>query len=141
MDHLDQLDARRHDAKAVVDAANGFSHLSAAEQDEHLDLSGYVGMDDAQHPFTGLVRESHKGTCVVRDLDGALQFLWQESVASGRWSIGPLYRENLIDDSDLEDLLDADPDWLADQGIPLSPSELIALLTELPSAPGPTMRL
>jgi hypothetical protein len=87
-----------------------------------------------------LVRESHNATCVVRDLDGALQFLWQESVASDRWSIGPLYRENLIDDSDLEDLLDADPDWLADQGISLSPSELIALLMALPSAPGPTMR-
>jgi hypothetical protein len=140
VDHLDQLDGRRHDAKAVVGAANDFSRLSGAEQEEHLGLWGYAGMDDAQHPFTGLLRESHNGTCVVRDLDGTLQFLWQESAAFDRWSIGPLYRENLIDDSDLEELLDADPDWLSDQGISLSPPELIALMAALPSAPGPVMR-
>lgn len=72
-----------------------------------------AGIDDAQHPSLRSSPEAHNETYVVPDLDGTLQFLWQQSSASDRWSLGPLYRENLIDDSALEELLDADPDWLA----------------------------
>jgi hypothetical protein len=139
MDGLDQLDVRRHDSKAIVDAAHEFSGLTDAEQDEHLGLWAYAGMDDAQHPFTGLLREGHNETCVVRDLDGTLQLLWQETSTSDQWLVGPLFRENLIDDGDLKEQLGADPDWLADRDIFVSPTELSTLMSTLPSAPGPVM--
>ncbi|MGN6817019.1 MAG: hypothetical protein ACTHK3_13205 [Solirubrobacterales bacterium] len=138
MDLLDRLDDRRHDTLAILDAANEFGQLTDAEQDAtEGGLEGYAGLDEAQHPFTSLLRESHNSTYVLRDLDGSLQLLWQESSISDRWSRGPLHRENLIDDGALEDLLEEDPDWLAE--MPLSAEELSQLLAELPNADGPVM--
>jgi hypothetical protein len=93
-------------------------------------------LDEAQNPLTSLLRESHNETCVVRDLDGTLQLLWQESSISDHWSRGPLYRENLIDDGALEELLKDDPGWLGESGIPLAVPELSQLLGELPNADG-----
>lgn len=140
MDLLDQLDERRHDTEGILDAANEFGQLTDAEQDEtEGGLWSYARLDEAEHPFTSLVRESHNETCVVRDLDGTLQLLWQESSISSRWSRGPLYRENLIDDGALEELLEDDPNWLAEAGIPLSVAELNRLLAELPHADGPVV--
>lgn len=138
MDLLDRLDDRRHDTLAILDAANEFGQLTDAEQDAtEGGLESYAGLDEAQHPFTSLLPESHNATHVLRDLDGSLQLLWQESSISDRWSRGPLHRENLIDDGALEDLLKEDPDWLTE--IPLSVEELSRLLAELPNADGPVM--
>lgn len=140
MDLLDQLDDRRHDTLAILDAANEFGQLTDAEQDEtEGGLEGHAGLDEVQHPFTSLLRESHNATYVLRDLDGTLQLLWQESSISDRWSRGPLYRENLIDDGALEELLEGDPNWLAEAGISLSVAELNRLLAELPHADGPVL--
>lgn len=136
MDLLDQLDDRRHDTLAILDAATEFGQLTDAEQDAtEGGLESYAGLDEARHPFTFLLRESHNATYVLRDLDGSLQLLWQEPSISDRWSRGPLYRENLIDDRAPEDLLEEDPDWLAE--VPLSVEELDQALAELPSADGP----
>jgi hypothetical protein len=138
MDPIDRLDGRRHDSMAIVDAANEFSQLTDFEQDEiEGGLGTYAGLDEAEHPLTSLLRESHNATCVVRDLDGTLQLLWQESSISDRWSRGPLCRENLIDDGTLQEHLDDDPDWLAGAGISLSSAELRGLLAGLPNADGP----
>jgi hypothetical protein len=138
MDLLDRLDDRRHDTLAMLDAANEFGQLTDAEQDAtEGGLESYVGLDEAQHPFTSLLRESHNATYVLRDLDGTLQLLWQESSISDRWSRGPLHRENLIDDGALDELLEEDSAWLAE--IPLSVEELGQVLAELPNADGPVM--
>jgi hypothetical protein len=51
----------------------------------------------------------------------------------------PLYRENLIDDGALEELLEDDPNWLAEAGISLSVAELNRPLAELPHAGGPVL--
>lgn len=138
MDLLDRLDYRRHDTLAILDAANEFGQLTDAEQDAtEGGLESYAGLGEAQHPLTSLLRGSHNATYVLRDLDGSLLLLWQESSISDRWSRGPLHRENLIDDGALEDLLEEDPDWLAE--ISLSAEELRQLLAELPSVDGPVM--
>lgn len=68
-----------------------------------------------------------------------LQLLWQESSILDRWSRGPLYRENLIDDGALAERLEDEPGWLAEAGIPLSVAELNRLLGELPHADGPVV--
>lgn len=140
MDLFDKLDARRHDAMAIVDAANAFANLTDAEQEEHVGLWGFAGMDEAQHALTALLRESHNDGCVIRDLDGSLVFLWQEVSTSDRWLTGPLFQENLIDDSELKELLDGDPDWLADREISLAREEVVAVIAQLPNAPGPVTR-
>jgi hypothetical protein len=74
---------------------------------------------------------------VVRDLDGTLQLLWQESSISDRWSRDPLCRENLIDDGTLQERLIDDPDWLAGAEISLSLAELRGLLAGLPNVVAP----
>lgn len=138
MDPLDQIDERRHDTLAILDAANDFGCLTDAETEyQEEGIWAYAGLDEAQHPFTALLRESHNATCVVRDLDGKLQLLWQES-SSSRWSRGPLYRQNLINDEDLEDQVDADPDWLK-AICPLPVVELRSVLATLPKADSPVM--
>lgn len=140
MDLLDRLHQHRHDTKGILDAANEFGQLSDSEQDEiEGGLWSYAGLDEAEHPLTSLLRESHNATCVVRDLDGTLQLLWQEPSISDRWSQGPLYRENLIDDGALEELLEDDPGWLAGAGIALTPGKLQELLSGLPNADGPVV--
>ncbi|MGN6257129.1 MAG: hypothetical protein ACTHN3_05170 [Solirubrobacterales bacterium] len=139
MDLLDRLDRQRHDAMAILDAANKFGRLTGAEQESYLGLWDFAGMDEARHPLTEFLRESHNETCVIRDLDGSVQLLWQESSMSDRWLSGPLYRENLIDDDALEDLLENDPHCLTEAGISLSRDEFWALLTDLPEAPGPVL--
>jgi hypothetical protein len=118
MDLLDRLDDRRHDTLAILDAANEFGQLTDAEQDAtEGGLESHAGLDEAQHPFTSLLRESHNATYVLRDLDGSLQLLWQESSISDRWSRDPLHRENLINNGVREELLGHDPDWLTEAGI------------------------
>lgn len=139
MDPLDELDVRRHDAEAIADSANEFASLTDAEQEEHLGLWGFAGMDEAQNPLTALLRESHNDGCVIRDLDGGFAFLWQEASTSDRWLLAPLFRENLIDDDELRELLEADPDWLSDRGITMSRDEMAAVLAQLPNAPGSVM--
>jgi hypothetical protein len=136
---LDRIDGRRHDTTAILDAVNAFGSLSEAEADEHFGPWEYAGLDDAQHPISALLPEGHNGTCVVRDLDGSLNFLWQEESTSERWLIGPLYREHLRDIEEVEELLEGDAGWLVDNGIPVSPDELGAVLGELPETPGPVV--
>lgn len=137
-DLLDRLDSSRHDTLAILDAANGFGGLTDSEQDEtEFDLWGHAGLDDAQHPLSALLRESNNQTCVVRDLDGTLQLLWQKSASSERWQRGPLRRGNLIDTETLEERDANDPGWLAAAGIDLSPQELLEMLAFLPTASGP----
>ncbi len=140
MDLLKRISPARYDAEAVAETATRFQGLSQEEQDEYLGLWHYAGLDEASHPFTSLLRESHNNTCVVRDLDGSLQLLWEDEPRSGRWLVSPLYQENLIGDDEIADLLDADPDWLASCELELSHDELSRLLASLPGAPGPAMR-
>ncbi len=139
MELLDQLDPKRHDTLAILDAIGAFAELSDAEQDDYLGLWGYAGMDEAQHPLTALLREGHNATCVIRDLDGTLQFLWQENSISDHWLRGPLYREHLIDGEELELEIANDPQWLDECEIPLPFDSLCELLAGLPAAPGPVM--
>jgi hypothetical protein len=140
MDLLDRIDTERHDTMAILDAANEYSRLTDAEQGEYLALCDYAGLEAAQHPLTALLRESHNETWVVRDLDGTLQLLWQVSSVSDRWSRGALCRENLIDDGELEELLENEPDWLTEAGISLSVAELTSLMTAaLPTAEEPVL--
>jgi hypothetical protein len=74
---------------AILDAANEFGQLADAEQDEtEGGFESHAGLEEVQHPFTSLLRESHNATYVLRDLDGTLQLLWQESSISDRWSRG-----------------------------------------------------
>jgi hypothetical protein len=128
---LEQLDPKRHDALAILDAIGDFGQLSDAEQDDHLGLWAYSGMDEAQHPLTVLLREGHNATCVVRDLDGTLQFLWQENSTSDRWSRGPLYREHLMDDEELGEAIEDDPRWLDEREISLPLDSLYEVLARL----------
>jgi hypothetical protein len=74
VDLLDKLDPKRHHTMAILDAAADFARLTDAEQDDHLGLWAYSGMDHAQNPLTELLREGHNATCTVRDLDGTLSF-------------------------------------------------------------------
>jgi len=125
---------------AILDAANEFGQLTDFEQDEtEGGALGHAGLFESQHPLTSLLRESHNATCVVRDLDGTLHLLWQESSISDRWSLGPLCRENLVDDGTLEERLGDDPGWLSEVGISLSIVELRGLLDGLSSAEGPVV--
>jgi hypothetical protein len=112
MELLDTIDTRRHDTLAIIDAANGFGSLSEAEADEHFGPWEYAGLEDAQHPLSALLPEGHNATCVVRDLDGGLNFLWQEESTSEHWLIGPLYREHLRDIEEVERTARRRP-WLA----------------------------
>lgn len=69
MDAIDRLDGRRHDSMVIVDAANEFSRPTDFGQDEiEGGLRTHAGLDEAEHPLTSLLRESHNATCVVRDL-------------------------------------------------------------------------
>lgn len=121
-------------------ALNEFGRLSDAEQDAYLGIWGeYTGLDSAQHPLTALLRESHNETWVVRDLDGTLQLLWQESSSSDRWQRGPLCEEHLIDFQELEERLDHEPEWLEEAEISLPLADLGRVLAELPSAEHPVM--
>jgi hypothetical protein len=139
VDALDLIDARRHDSEAILQTANAYATLSEAKEEEHPDLWEYAAMDAAQHPFVSLLPEAHNATCIVRDLDGILRFLWQESPSSDRWLIGPLCRQHLIDIEEVEQVLEDDPEWLRDQGIAGSADDLAQVLSELPDAPGPLM--
>jgi len=65
VDLFDKLDARRYDAMATADTANEFANLTDAQQEEHLGLWGFAGMDEAQHPLTALLREGHNDGCVI----------------------------------------------------------------------------
>jgi hypothetical protein len=135
-DPFDELGEARHDTLAILDAANGFGQLTESEQEEtEFGLWGHAGLDDAQHPLTLFLRESHNETCVVRDLDGSLQLLWQESAISGRWARGPLYRENLIDDATIEERAKGDVHWLSSANLALPLPDLLGLLVRIPSAP------
>lgn len=79
------IDALARILHRFLDAANEFGQLTDAEQDEtEGGLESYVGLDEAQYPFTSLLRESHNATYVPRDLDGTLQLLWQKSSISDR---------------------------------------------------------
>lgn len=142
MDLLDQLDDRRHDTMAVLDLANEFDNLTDAESAEHEGgVRTYSGLDDAQHPFTTLLKESHNQTCVVRDLDGSLQLMWTESSMSNRWARTPLHRENLIGDRDFEDRVEADPDWLPETGLALPTVDVLRVLSTLPHGEGAGLSL
>lgn len=136
MDLLDWIDTKRCDTKGIVDRANRFASLTDDERGEYFGLWHYAGLDTARHPLSKLLRESHNETCIVRDLDGALWMLAQESSLSDSWLRGRLCRGNLVDKTSLEDQLEHDPRWLEDAGIPLSGVELRELLDCLPEAPG-----
>jgi hypothetical protein len=137
-DPFDELDEARHDTTlAILDAANEVGQFTDFEQEEaEFGLWGHAGLDTAQHPLTALLRESHNETCVVRDLDGSLQLLWQESAISDRWARGPLHRESLIDDATIEERAEDDPRWLSGANLALPLPDLLGLLKRIPSAPG-----
>jgi hypothetical protein len=141
MELLDLLDQKRHDTLGILDALNDFGRLSDAEQDAYLGIWEYAGLDSAQHPLTALLRESHNETWVVRDLDGTLQLLWQESSSSDRWQRGPLWEEHLIDFLELEERLDHEPAWLEEAEISLPLTDLGRVLADLPSAEHRVMSL
>lgn len=140
VDVLDPIDPRRFDTEAICEAATRFAELPNEEQDEYLNVWDYAGMLEAEHPFTALLRESHNATCVVRDIDGALQLLWQEHSTSDRWLVGPLCSENLIDADSPEDTGFDAAEWIDDEGLSFTVDQLHAALDALPSAPGPVMR-
>lgn len=139
MDALDQIDLNRHDAMAILDALNSFATLTDAEQDEYFGPLEYAGLDEAEHPLAALLPEGRNGTSVVRDLDGTLYLIWQESSTSDRWLIGPVYRDHLPAVEDIEETLESEPDWLGGLGISVSLTELRDLLLEFPIAPGPVV--
>lgn len=139
VDLIDQIDYRRYDSLALLDAANAFGRLGEAEQDQYLGLWDFAGLEEAQHPLTAFLRESHNDTCVVRDLDGALQLLWQEDATSERWFRGPLYRESLIDLEEVEDRLAAEPGWFEAAEIHMDLSDLGRLIADLPSSDTPVL--
>jgi hypothetical protein len=96
--------------------------------------------DDFHRGFNrSLLRESHNDTCVVRDLDGTLQLLWQEDATSERWFRGPLYLESLIDLEEVEDRLAAEPGWFEVAEIHMDLSELGRLIADLPSSDTPVL--
>jgi hypothetical protein len=135
-DPFDQFAEARHDTLAILDAANEFGQLTEFEQEEtEFGLWGHAELDNAQHPLTAFLRESHNETYVVRDLDGSLQLLWQESSISDRWARGLLYRENLIDDATIEERAEDDPRWLPSSSLVLPLPDLLGLLGRIPSAP------
>jgi hypothetical protein len=138
MDLVDRLDGgSRHDTMAILDAANEFSELTDFEQDEtEFGCWGYAGLAEAEHPLTTFLRETSQPAYVVRDLDGTLWRLWEESPISGRWSRGRLFREHLVNDEMLDERDEDDPGWVSQKGICLSPAELRELLTGLPGANG-----
>ncbi len=136
MELLDRIDTKRYDTEEIVDRANHFAELTDDERERNLGLWNYTGLDTASHPLSALLRESHNQTCVVRDIDGQVWMLAQESSISDRWSRGPLCRGNLIDERSLEDQLEHDPVWLASADIRLSVAEIHELLDGLPEAPG-----
>jgi hypothetical protein len=92
-------------------------------------------LDQARHPTLALCGEAHNDFCVVRDLDGSLQFLFEAAPGTGPWAYGPLYRQH-ISELEIEAYLEReDPD------LPLSPEQLRALLDGLPDdPPGPVRR-
>jgi hypothetical protein len=48
---------------AILDSANDFGCLTAAEREQHEEgVWVYAGLDEAQHPFTALLRESDNAT-------------------------------------------------------------------------------
>jgi hypothetical protein len=136
---LDTISPDHYDAEATVSKASRYEHLTTEEQNEYLGLWEFAGLDEAAHPLSCLLRESHNATSVIRDLDGSLQMLWEEP-RSGEWNVGPLSRQNLIDDDQIADALEADPEWLADCGLPLTTDELTRLLDSLRMLPAPVMR-
>ncbi len=134
---LDRIDPRRHDVDAILERLNACSELPVEEQDaEELGRWGYAGLDDAEHPLLDLVGEAHNDFCVVRDLDGTLAFLFQVSSNSERWESGPFYRQH-VSDFELDRYLEYE-DAPQGQGLPLSRTELLALVNGLPDdPPGP----
>ena len=132
MDALDRISLERFDAEDICRRLNEFGSLSDDEQDSHLGIWGYAGLDEAQHPFAVLLAESHNSTSVVRDLDGALVMVWEEPL-SGEWRVGPLYHDHMPSDDRLEELLD-DP-----EGLDLDHALISEVIDSLPPAPGPVM--
>jgi hypothetical protein len=137
---LDRIDPNRHDADAILDRLNAFSGLSVETQDEEeFGRWGYAGLDEAQHPLLDLVGEAHNDFCVVRDLDGSLAFLFETSPGSGQWRSGRLYRQH-VSESELERYLEHE-NAPAEQGLPFTRTEFLALLDGLPlDPPGPVTR-
>jgi hypothetical protein len=127
---LDQMSPNRFDVGALAQAASRFVQLDEAEREEYLNVWDYAGLLDAEHPLTSLVPQSSNQCCVVRDLDGSLQLLWEEP-ATGKWSHGPLSRDDLVDDAELREALE-DPEWLAESELVLGEADLLRLLAELP---------
>jgi hypothetical protein len=100
MDPLDQLDPRRFDVEDLCARLNRFDELSDDEQDEYeFGIREYAGLDDAEHPLSLLLRNSHNATCVVRDLDGELYLIWEEMPDRG-WHFGALSAGNLTTQED-----------------------------------------
>jgi hypothetical protein len=131
MDALDQLDRRRFDVEALVQRANVFAELPAAEQDE-LEFHEYVGLDDATHALSAFLPELHNACYIVRDLDGALRLVWEDLYAhvhgGTRWHQTPLIKADLVSDEEIEDI-----DWGVDA--PLDPVLVKTVVEALPDDP------
>lgn len=138
VESLDQIDPKRHDTQAILDKANQFAELPESQQAQYLGPDHFAGLDEAEHSFSGLLIESHNPTAVVRDIDGTLRLLYQPDPRSEHWELGPLYRDNLISDGQVEELAQAGwPEW--DWG-GATTAEVRAALHELPTAPGSVCR-
>ena len=121
VDSLDCLGRGRYDVSELVSRANKFERLPADQQDETT-LWEYAGMDEAQHVLTALLPELHNTRIVVRGLDGALQFVFEDLGArlagDTVWSHAELIRENLVEDDEIADRLgEADVDLEAVRGV------------------------
>jgi hypothetical protein len=132
---LDQLDPRRFDVLALADTATAYASLPDDVQEEYEDAAEYAGLVEAQHPLSDILRETRSEKYVVRDLDGALYLAWEDDRQTGRWEVGPLYRQHLLPDDELDDVLK----WAAERGAHrgFDRPVLSLVLGGLPDAPGP----
>ncbi len=134
---LDRIDRHRYDSRAILDRLNAFSDLPVEEQDaEEFGRAGFAGLDDAEHALADLCGEAHNDFAVVRDLDGSLAFLFETASGSGEWEAGPFYRQH-VSELELERYTEHERSPY-EYDIPLSRTELEALLASLPDdPPGP----
>lgn len=132
-DPLDLIDRRRFDADAICDRLNEFDDLPEDVRERYLAIWDYAGLDEASHPFTQLLGESHNTTAVVRDIEGPLMFMWEDGpVGETTWKVGPLYADHLPSDEELVELLGTDD---AEGGLDLGVVRQV--IASLPTAPGP----
>lgn len=129
---LDRISSARHDVLELIDRLNAFEGIPDDDPRAQDGIWLSTGLAEAQHPLTALCPEGHNTICVVRDLDGSLQFIFDDVMTPIRWQVGPATSEHFSMAADA-----LDDEQLQDMEIPLSGAELAALIAALPEAPGP----